>query len=84
MGVEEPHLRDGGRAHEAGVFMETGKATMQQQQECSAKWIGDFLLFGRHARPWSRIICAVDRHPSFHGFQIFEQHTAVNREIADH
>ncbi len=33
MGVEQPHLRDGGRAYEAVSSLNCGQASMQQQQE---------------------------------------------------
>ena len=84
MRVEQPHLRDRGRAHEARVFVEL-RASLHAAGagDAAGNRISLLLLFGRHARAGAEIVGAVDGNPGFDGFEVLENHAAVGGEIAN-
>src|SRR5580658_8673340 len=84
MSVEQPHLRDGGRAYEAGIFVEL-RASFHATAagDAAGKRIRRFLLFGRQARPGTEVVSAVDWNPGLDGLEIFEENAAIDSEVAD-
>ena len=84
MRVEQPHLRDGGRAHEAGLFVELRAGLHAAAAgDAAGKRISRFLLFRRHARAGAEVVGAIDRNPGLDDFQILEEHAAIDSQIAD-
>src|SRR5258708_17633713 len=84
MRVEQPHLRNGGRAYESCVFVELRAGLhAAATRDAAGNGIGLLLLFRGHARPGAEVVRAVDRNPRFDGFAVFAEHAAVGGQIAN-
>src|ERR1700757_5196056 len=84
MGVEQPHLRDGRSAYEAGVLVKLRAGFHATATRNAARErIGDFLIFRVQARPRPKIIGAVDRYPGLNGLEILKDHATIGGQIAD-
>jgi len=74
-----------GRAHEACVVIELGADFHAAAAgNAAGERVRRLLLFHGHARAGAEVVAAIDRHPGFDGLQVLEQHTAVDRQIADY
>src|SRR5271170_3049244 len=82
--VEELHLGDGRRTDEAGRLIEL-RADLHADSAGDAvrKWITLFLELRKNAWPGAEVVGAVDRDPRLDSLEVFEQHAAVDREVAD-
>src|ERR1043166_3334968 len=84
MRIKQPNLRNRRRAHEASVLVEL-RASLHAAAAGNAarKRISGFLVLGRHARTGAQIVRAIDRDPRLYRLEIFEDHAAVGRQVAD-
>src|SRR5437868_9933115 len=84
MSVEKAHLRDGRRTYETCVFIKLGTDFhAATTRDAARERVSGLLLFHSHARAGAEIICAVNRNPGFGALEIFKQHAAIDREIAN-
>ena len=82
--VEEFDLGDGGGADEACLFVEL-RADLHAA--CAGDAVGErvirFLLLREDARTGAEVVCTVDGNPGLDAHEVFEEHGAVDLEIAN-
>src|SRR5207245_2673871 len=85
MGIEEPHLADGGRTHESCMVVELRADLHAGAAGDAARiWIRLLLILCGLTRAGTEVIGAVDGYPVMKAFEILEEHGAVDREVAHH
>src|SRR5437764_14250313 len=82
MSIEKAYLGDGSGAYKTGAFVELRAGFHTATAGNTAgQWIRRFLILRGHARAGTQVVSAIDRNPGFDRFQIFEQNTAVDRQV---
>src|SRR6476469_8389081 len=81
--VEQLHLRDGRGAHKTGALIELwAHFHATRARDAAGERVRFFLVGLRLPRPRAEIVCSVYWYPGLHTLQVFEEHAAIDGEIA--